>query len=946
MARVQSKFITSTSDGVSAPLGYTLQSDGSGNSSWQPSGSGSVPAYTNFASFPSASTAGNGALAIALDTNILYESNGTSWIVLAPYTGSSSFVAFASSPITGSGNVSSVVPTFTTFSSSPGFTFTPNITGTYKVYASIPLLPQGNNILSYGRIFNTSGSATLLQESWAVADGFKAGVTDPAFSGTAQSNYVLTAGVNYQFDIQGSNESGGQVALFPGSGQFYMFAEGISLNGAIKNNGSAFDIYSSSQVTTSSSTVLNGTFQTFDNSPAFTITPAISGTYKVYTSAGVFADANSETIVRIFNTVGGATLLEESQAMQYGGTQAGGQQSANDFQSTYELTSGITYIFVIQGKLVGSSGSLDGSVAPFYMFAEGVGLTNSNQQFPVNFKATGTGSWTTGNPIILPTVMWDSNSGYNPSTGQYTAPFDGYYQVGYNGNTTGSSQQVQLYVNGTVPNGQQEIILNTGTVGAVGASATIRMVKGDILTWVADSNFTTNFGFVWVNSATLNQGVLGPNGSSSGSAFAFFASNIVTTRSSSVSTTPGFTTADNSPAFTFTPTISGIYKVYSNCGLLSDVAGGAPSCRIFNTSGGATLLQESQGVSYSSAGSVESSAFCQSTYSLTAGTNYVFDIQIGGPNNSTVQLDGQISSFYMFAEGISLLSAINQTSVAALVGFAGTQIINAPAQVILDTVIADTNNAYNTSTGVYTIPSAGWYDITFQGSTSTGVHDNYTVYIYRNGTSIAYNDLPIGNTPNIGCNTTPSVSTKYLFSANDQITFYAANQNGNTTTWGGDITGMFFAISGIGTTGVSKIVKSNSTGASFAIPYNGSFNPILDTLSAPLSATVYCNGGDVEIGLQDDGSGNPGAITGDDRNNAFSTITMQIKRDGTVISSVYFYNQNNIAIHELAVPSSSYKYIDSPLPGNHTYTIEIMTSGSSTANSQVNYTLLYARPLA
>lgn len=43
---------------------------------------GGVPVYTNLAAFPSAATAGNGALAIALDTDTLYISNGTSWQAL------------------------------------------------------------------------------------------------------------------------------------------------------------------------------------------------------------------------------------------------------------------------------------------------------------------------------------------------------------------------------------------------------------------------------------------------------------------------------------------------------------------------------------------------------------------------------------------------------------------------------------------------------------------------------------------------------------------------------------------------------------------------------------------------------------------------------------------------------------------------------------------------
>lgn len=42
-----------------------------------------VPTYTNLAAFPPAATAGNGAVGIALDSDILYVSNGTAWEILA-----------------------------------------------------------------------------------------------------------------------------------------------------------------------------------------------------------------------------------------------------------------------------------------------------------------------------------------------------------------------------------------------------------------------------------------------------------------------------------------------------------------------------------------------------------------------------------------------------------------------------------------------------------------------------------------------------------------------------------------------------------------------------------------------------------------------------------------------------------------------------------------------
>ncbi len=50
---------------------------------WPPRGGTQIAEYANLAAFPSAVTAGNGAFALALDTDILYVSNGTSWLAIA-----------------------------------------------------------------------------------------------------------------------------------------------------------------------------------------------------------------------------------------------------------------------------------------------------------------------------------------------------------------------------------------------------------------------------------------------------------------------------------------------------------------------------------------------------------------------------------------------------------------------------------------------------------------------------------------------------------------------------------------------------------------------------------------------------------------------------------------------------------------------------------------------
>src|ERR1700722_17652527 len=135
-----------------------------------------------------------------------------------------------------------------------------------------------------------------------------------------------------------------------------------------------------------------------------------------------------------------------------------------------------------------------------------------------------------------------------------------------------------------------------------------------------------------------------------GTVSAFFASSQVTTLSSSITGT-SFSTFSNSPAFTFTPTISGTYKVYSSLPLFQSTSGAVGTGRIFNTSGSAALLEESQGGLYINTASTPiSSVYCQSVYTLTAGTSYQFDIQ--GKNNMTgsLQCDGLDIPFYMFAE--------------------------------------------------------------------------------------------------------------------------------------------------------------------------------------------------------------------------------------------------------------------------------------------------------
>lgn len=97
-------------------------------------GSGGVPTYANLAAFPSAVGAGNGALAIALDTDILYISNGSAWVELAD----PAFSPNAITALTGDGTATgpgSVALTLATVNSNVGAFGSASSVGTFTVNA-------------------------------------------------------------------------------------------------------------------------------------------------------------------------------------------------------------------------------------------------------------------------------------------------------------------------------------------------------------------------------------------------------------------------------------------------------------------------------------------------------------------------------------------------------------------------------------------------------------------------------------------------------------------------------------------------------------------------------------------------------------------------------------------------------------------------------------------
>jgi len=132
----------------------------------------------------------------------------------------------------------------------------------------------------------------------------------------------------------------------------------------------------------------------------------------------------------------------------------------------------------------------------------------------------------------------------------------------------------------------------------------------------------------------------------------FLWSSQVTTSSGNISSS-SFTTFDNSPAFTINATVTGTYKVYCSIPLESVGTGTQLGVRIFNTFGGATLLAESQALNQNATNGTVQTSFVQSVFALTIGNSYVFDIQGKTGGSGSVNNQGSISPFYIFAELMS-----------------------------------------------------------------------------------------------------------------------------------------------------------------------------------------------------------------------------------------------------------------------------------------------------
>lgn len=301
--------------------------------------------------------------------------------------------AYFQSNIVNTQNAGTSSTTFVTPSNSPAFTFTPPNTATYKVYSPCNISTPGTDFF-ISRVINTSGGTPSSIAS-------QTGTINTVLPSTSNSNFIgqsflytgssiinnvvlslFTLGTisgTCQVNIY-SDTSGSPGTLITSSTPVNVSTIPLGTTGLVTFNfttGSSLtsgNTYHIVLVTTSVTFGSGGTIGVSGNNA----NPYPSGQAETTSNSGTtWAPVTGvDLYFDIITLLNQAVLLGESQGFLLS---AGGQGGDSAFcQSVYTLTAGISYVFDLQLKSTSATGVfLDGSKAPFYMFAETMGVGSS-----------------------------------------------------------------------------------------------------------------------------------------------------------------------------------------------------------------------------------------------------------------------------------------------------------------------------------------------------------------------------------------------------------------------------------------------------------------------------------------------------------------------------------------------------------------------------------------
>lgn len=424
--------------------------------------------------------------------------------------------------------------------------------------------------------------------------------------------------------------------------------------------------------------------------------------------------------------------------------------------------------------------------------------------------------------------------------------------------------------------------------------------------------------------------------------------------------------AVSSISWTFTPKASALYRIFLNG--TEEISGGSVANCAMSLTPSPIAVVQAPGTQLGALNGYTAPLYNEGIFQLQAGTSYTVTFATGG----TPVFDAPGGSAAICAEqitgDISPVSLSDKVLLSQLITN-GTLVTSTPANV------GEYRALYNSGTNTFadasgfTAPNLTDGLRLYGGTSSAGSSSQPTIY----QAFIGFNKVIKGFTWS-GAGKTNILSQRSIQNDPGQTIFggdfaydpstgvltidfgttpgggYTTRELGfdysNITTPGGATDGYCdVEISnnpiGIGAPS-SRVQRSQSTGF-WSQPSAGSPVQVLDPSSNPIEVVLNCDGGDVEIFLDDDGSNNGSSVGIDARpstNVASGAISFYM--DGSPVCTMEMQIQNNISVEIMYLPSSSFRKVITPTPGQHTFTLYFNTNEAG-FDQQITYTQLCAR---
>ena len=442
--------------------------------------------------------------------------------------------------------------TVATPTTTPAITLSTTITGILQGNGTAISAATTGNLTDAGTdgIVITGGTGAVLGSGTSIAQTASSASTNGYLSA---ANFVVfnskqPAG-NYITALTGDGTASG-----PGSAVFTL----ATVNSNVGSFTNANITVNAKGLITAASSGTSGTV----TSVALTAPSIFTVSGSPITSSGTLALTYSGTALPVTNGGTGDTAFTANQVILGGTTSTGALQQVAGGTSGYVLTStGATSAPTWQP----SSGGGGGSVVTFKAMAVGTPAPGAN------------------NPIIF-TSVYDTNSGFNGSTGQYTIPAGqgGYWRFGGTFQVTGSAPgNIYITQNGTSVN----------YISTPGASAIVGNVvsgwtefdvsAGDVITWQDDSTdtflSTSYYIATKISSGTTSLSIGALDSGVANSTGLYLTGTTLSTQSAS-SSSPGMV---NNTSQTF----SGSKNFTSPIGYNNTTPNSATSLDIINTTG-------------------------------------------------------------------------------------------------------------------------------------------------------------------------------------------------------------------------------------------------------------------------------------------------------------------------------------------------------------------------